>query len=70
MDATTPGRIVQMLGAVNDIQKSESQFARSLAYGLLFDQLSRDELAALAGTLAEGNAFGPDAARRYAGVVA
>lgn len=66
--ATTSARIIKMLGALNSIQQVDVEFARHAAYDVFFATLTREDLIGLAAVLAEGNAFGADAARRLAGV--
>lgn len=66
--AASSERIVEMLGTVNEIQHIDVEFARQAALSLYLSGLTRAELVALAGVLAEGNAYGPDVARRMAGV--
>ncbi len=69
MATVSSDRIVELLGALNALQQdAPTPFSRSIAYEILFAQMNRADLVALCGVLAEGNAFGADAARAFAGV--
>lgn len=59
--------VVATLTALRAAQTLPTASLRAVAYQSILGTLGRQELVALAAVLAEGNAFGPDAARVMAG---
>ncbi len=62
--------LTQLLTAVQAAQTFGHAGARLALYGTIFRSLTPEQLVIVAMVLAEGNAFGPDAARSLAQVVA
>lgn len=63
-----PSSVVPLLAAIQMAQRLPTPDSRAGAYITVLSSASHEELVGFAAVLAEGNAFGADAARRMAGV--